>query len=310
VGRAKRVKSCTGITKVHTGITKVHSVKIFVSSLIGGMDTVRGAAKEAITQLDHEPVMAEDFRAQPRSSQVACLDGVRQSAAVVLILGSWYGTKQPSGLSATHEEYREARDSRPVFVFVESSSAREPGQEEFIREVEAWNAGFFREGFATPDEPRSKLIRALHRWEISKAAAPLELDALLERAKAHVPRDGTGQHTTGPMLALAIAGGPLQAVLRPSALDDPSLVREIQKAALFGDSPIFDSTSGTQSRVDHDALLVEQEEGGSIRVDTAGTLVAKTPLTKKDPRDGHSSRGCSGRIGVLAVILGLALRQN
>jgi hypothetical protein len=42
-------------------------MKIFVSSLITGMEPFRAAAREAIIQLGHEPVMAEDFaHSQPR----------------------------------------------------------------------------------------------------------------------------------------------------------------------------------------------------------------------------------------------------
>jgi hypothetical protein len=85
-------------------------MKIFISSLITGMEQIRTAARNAITILGHEPVVAEDFGALPHTPQVACLDGLRRSAAVVLILGARYGAKQISGLSATHEEYREARE--------------------------------------------------------------------------------------------------------------------------------------------------------------------------------------------------------
>lgn len=83
-------------------------MEVFISSLISGMQAERQAVKQAVLYLEHQPVMAEDFRAQPRSSQIVCLDGIRQSGAVVLIVGSGYGARQPSGLSATHEEYREA----------------------------------------------------------------------------------------------------------------------------------------------------------------------------------------------------------
>jgi hypothetical protein len=69
------------------------------------MEPFRAGAREAVTQLGHQPVMAEDFGARPMSPQIACLQGVRQSAAVVLILGAAYGAKQASGLSATHEEF-------------------------------------------------------------------------------------------------------------------------------------------------------------------------------------------------------------
>src|SRR5580692_11008217 len=129
-------------------------MKIFVSSLISGMQVERQAVRQAILDLGHQPVMAEDFRAQPRSSQIACLDGVRQSAAVVLIVGAGYGARQPSGLSATHEEYREARESRPVFAFIQQSVAREPDQQNFLEEVEAWDTGRFREEFSTPESLR------------------------------------------------------------------------------------------------------------------------------------------------------------
>jgi hypothetical protein len=72
-------------------------MKIFVSSVITGMEAERASAKEAILQLRHEPIMAEDFRAQPCSPQVACLNELRQCAAAVLLVGAEYGTKQPSG---------------------------------------------------------------------------------------------------------------------------------------------------------------------------------------------------------------------
>ncbi len=41
-----------------------------------------------------------------------------------VILGGEYGAKQPSALSATHEEYREARETRPTFVFVQDGVTR------------------------------------------------------------------------------------------------------------------------------------------------------------------------------------------
>src|SRR3546814_12464509 len=84
-------------------------MKIFISSLISGMEIERAATKRAIELLRHEAVMAEYFGAQVSSPQIACLTGLRQSDLVVLVLGTRYGVKQASGLSATHEEYREAR---------------------------------------------------------------------------------------------------------------------------------------------------------------------------------------------------------
>lgn len=48
-------------------------MKVFLSSLIIGMEPFRAAAREALTTLRHEPTMSEGFSAQPNSPQVACL---------------------------------------------------------------------------------------------------------------------------------------------------------------------------------------------------------------------------------------------
>ena len=60
-------------------------MKVFISSLISGMEAERAAAKKAIALFRHQPVMAEDFGARPNSPQVACLSGLRDADAVVLI---------------------------------------------------------------------------------------------------------------------------------------------------------------------------------------------------------------------------------
>ena len=119
-------------------------MKIFVSSLISGFEGFRDAARSAIRTLRHEPVMAEDFGARPDSPQIACLQEVRDTDVVVLILGAQYGAVQgTSGLSPTHEEFREARDRKPELVFVQEGVQRELQQDAFVTEVQEWQRGYF-----------------------------------------------------------------------------------------------------------------------------------------------------------------------
>ena len=107
----------------------VATMKIFISSLIAGFSREREAAKLGVNTLRHEPIMAEDFGALPTSPQIACLQGLRESDMVVLVLGSSYGAVQPgSGLSATHEEYREARQTKPVLAFVQQGVTPDPNR--------------------------------------------------------------------------------------------------------------------------------------------------------------------------------------
>lgn len=74
-----------------------------------------------------------------------------------------------SGLSATHEEYREARGRKPVLAFVQDGAAPDAVQEDFIREVQAWDDWLFRAGA----DLRDALIGALHDFELAHAGGRL-----------------------------------------------------------------------------------------------------------------------------------------
>ncbi len=106
-------------------------MKIFISSPISGYESFRDAAAEAVETLGHQVVRAEDFPASARTPQQACLGALRASDLVVVLLGAHYGAEQPSGLSATHEEFRERRETKPVLVLSESHVERDPRQSDF-----------------------------------------------------------------------------------------------------------------------------------------------------------------------------------
>jgi len=74
---------------------------------------------------------------------------VRWADVVVLLVGGRYGEPRLSGLSATHEEYREARERAPVLAFVQEGVERDPAQLEFLREVRAWTAGHITISFVS-----------------------------------------------------------------------------------------------------------------------------------------------------------------
>ena len=247
-------------------------MKVFVSSLINGHEDLRDAAISAIRSLGHEIVRAEDFPATPASPQVACLGGVRASDAVVLILAERYGVKQASGISATHEEFRAAKDTRPVFAFVRSAAqgAREPEQDGFVREVQGWVDGLFTGSFTDPASLREAVTGALHRWEMSKARASVDPEEMLGRAKTLLPRQERGYSGQGLFVSVAVAGGPRQSIIRPARLEDPELAERLEQMALFGPTKIFVRQRGTKHRLKGDVLVVHQDEGASFSVDELG----------------------------------------
>lgn len=135
-------------------------MRIFLSSVIRGFEAYRDAAARAARALRHEVKRAEDVAASSATPQQACLAGVRWANAVILLLGERYGDRQASGVSPTHEEYREARERCPVLIFVERGVTYEPAQRKFLREVQGWTTGHYTASFSDADELRDAVTSA------------------------------------------------------------------------------------------------------------------------------------------------------
>jgi hypothetical protein len=263
-------------------------VKVFISSVIRGYGAYRDAAEAGSRALGHDVIRAEDFGASPESPQAACLAGVRDADVVVLLLGEKYGYPQEAGLSATHEEYREARASRPVIVFTEAGVAHDPQQAEVLLEVQRWEHGHYTEPFTDAGDLRDKVTRALHNYQLATEAAPLDEGELLERARSLAP---AARNSGGANLSVIVAGGPRRAVLRPAELESESLRRSLLAAALTGPDAVLSTAHGTQSVVRGDTLQLTQEGAtGAVALDESGSVVVMQPAFDRElSRAGLSS---------------------
>jgi hypothetical protein len=257
-------------------------MRVFISSLITGMETIRAAAREAVTTLRHEPIMAEEFGPRPHSPQVACLAELRQADIVVLILGEHYGSEQPAGLSATHEEYREAKGRKPVIAFVQEQVLLDPQQRDFVREVQGWEEGLFRGGFSEAADLKVALTRALHDYELAIAVGPVDQNELIQRALAQLGPTQNSRYSSGrATVNVSVAGGPRQSVLRPIEIEKPALADALHQAALFGPNRLFDSSLGVRREIEAEALVLEQERGQSrISLNEQGSILLTLPVSE------------------------------
>ena len=258
-------------------------MKIFISSLIGGFGEYRAATLAAIKSLGQKAIMAEDFSAGVSSPRVACLDGVRQSDLVILLLGADYGAvQQVSGLSATHEEYREAKDRRPVIAFVQDGVQRDPAQAAFVTEVQDWQGGLFRGGFTGADGLRDAVTQAIHNFQLSSATAAVDAHEMLARANELVPREGRSQMRgmSGPILHLVVVGGPAQTILRPVEIERPELAHSLMREATYGPHSIFDPAYGSKQAMADGKLELTQETGAAIMLDERGSVRLSVPVAK------------------------------
>ena len=258
-------------------------MKIFISSLITGMEPYRAAAKAAVESLGFEAVMAEDFGAQPTTPQIACLNGLRSSDAVVLVLGERYGVPQASGLSPTHEEFRDARETRPIFAFKLASITPEPAQQTLIEEAGGWNTGLLRGEVKSPEELGRLVTRSLHQWHVATATGSVDEQDLVQAATNALPARQRGFYTGGHSIAVAVAGGPRQAILRPSDMDSVLLHEAIKQAMLFGPHRLFPEVRSLNASVDSNTLVLRYDGGlGQVSIDGRGTIVVTLPVPVRE----------------------------
>lgn len=250
-------------------------MNVFLSSLIRGYAPYREAAASGAMTLGHEVSRAEDFGASPDSAQSACLAGVRRADVVVLLLGSWYGQPQASGLSATHEEYREARDARPVIVFIEAGITPDPAQSAFIKEVQGWERGHFTTEFSSPADLRDKVIRALHEYALAIESGGVDEAEMIGRAEGMQP---ASRNFSGTELSVAVACGPRRAVLRPAELENASLHQFLMAEALTGTDALLSTSHGTEAKLRGDSVVLAQNNGTSlVSLDEMGGLLVVRP---------------------------------
>jgi len=137
-------------------------MKVFVSSLIRGYEEYRAAARDAITVLGEVPVMAEhDFGAKPVTPREACLEGVRQSDVYVGLFGGRYGHVSEGGMSATQEEFEEARRRGLAILVFEQDVEKQEEQRDLLSAIKGYEEGYFVDVYGSPEELKDKVIRAL-----------------------------------------------------------------------------------------------------------------------------------------------------
>ena len=112
---------------------------------------------------------------------------------------------------------------------------------------------------------------------MAKAVGPVDESELIARALEFMPRDSRN-NSNGPMLNLAVAGGPKQQILRPVEIEDQSLADALLNDALFGMASIFDKKIGNDIDLNGGKLVLSQKSGASIQIDENGSISIQLPL--------------------------------
>jgi hypothetical protein len=128
-----------------------------------------------------------------------------------------------------------------------------------------------------------KIIHALHRLTVASAAAPFDASELAQRTLKLFPEQQGSYQYGGAVLSVVVAGGPAQAILRPSQIEDMAVSEMLEKEALYGAIRLFQRGEGTTSKIEEGALILEQDgqrggDGRSIQLDPQGSLLIRLPV--------------------------------
>jgi hypothetical protein len=166
-------------------------VKIFISSARKGLEQERDALDGLIRALGHTPVRFEDFSAQTMPSREACLRALASADVCLFLLGPFYGYVFPeTGRSATHDEWVAAQAAgMPRFVYRKQGVEFEPDQHKFVRDLEAYATGVFRDDFSTSTELITKVVQKVK--ELESAPSPLAFAKLVQQPTVHWSSDGS-----------------------------------------------------------------------------------------------------------------------
>ena len=253
-------------------------MKIFVSSVMRDFEAEREAAFKAIQMLGHEIIRAEDFDPSSTSPRNACLEGVRKSDLVILVLGERYGYPQASGLSATHEEFNEAADTKEMIVFVQNTATREAEQSAFLGAVEDWQDGVFTRHFDQPSDLTAEIVGVLHRRGMEEARGRPDDDALKSLAVSLISESaGNRSYYQTPSLKVAVTVGPRQTILRPSQIDDKELKDFLFSKLFVGDLALFDRSAGSTIDLEG-ANLVSRQKDRTVLLTPHGDILITRPV--------------------------------
>lgn len=147
-------------------------MKIFISSVRRGLEEERDALPGLIQAAGHVPTRFEDYTAVPVPSRQACLDGVEDADAYLLILGEHYGDPLPdTGKAPTEEEFIVARRRNiPILIFRKNGGRPDDRQQDFISRLEDYVTGRFRGSFSTTSELLSAVVAAVRDLESQPTA--------------------------------------------------------------------------------------------------------------------------------------------
>lgn len=262
---------------------------VFISSIQSGFEDVRGGARAGVENFGHRAVMAETIGAAAGSPQRALLDRVAAADIFLLLIGPRYGARQASGVSATEEEFEEARrEGKPILVLRQNGEL-EAEQEEFLRRATGgWEGGILYDRFRDANDVGLAVVRALRNLEARGTRAELEPAATARAQELGVGARGDGYGHGAASARVVLVPLLRQRLLDAVALEDPALTDELAGSARA--ARLVSQSQSIDARVTAAGITLTAGErrsaGLTISVGANGEIVAEASVAGDDQNFG------------------------
>jgi hypothetical protein len=259
---------------------------VFISSVQDGYEDVRAGARAGVESIGHRALMAETSGAAAASPQRALLGLVAQADTFLLLIGPRYGQKQASGLSATEEEFEEARRLGKSILVLRQEGELDPEQQQFLsRATGGWERGLFYDSFRDATDVGLTVVRALRNAEDRGKRAELEPVAQARAAELATAERRDGYQSGGALARVALVPLFDRPLLDAVTLDDETLPDDLASAARA--ASLVPHRLGIATRISASGVTLEVGErhsgsGLTLSVGARGEIVAEATVAGTD----------------------------
>jgi hypothetical protein len=231
--------------------------RVFISSVIGGMEEERGAVVRSVESVGALPVYFENFGGRDDDAERAYLSEVARSDVLVGILGERYGKPLSSGYSATHAEYNEAEAQglrSSMWVWAGDHDGR---QNDFIAELSVFHT---YGSYSSPDDLEAKVAARLRELGIEELSPWLKIGRCVFRARS-IEVSGSDIQVIAQL-----RDGPVYAELARVFRDANIFRNAVQFTCNFdsaGAEPVEMTTTSTSARVHGVELRLRRSDRAS-----------------------------------------------
>lgn len=237
--------------------------RVFVSSTMDDLRDIRRIVSQVIIDFGSQPILFETLGARSDDSRQAYKSEVRRSQIYFGILSHRYGAKLPSGYSATHEEYEEAKEyNKDILLFLDDSVPTEERDGHLNRWIKELYQTHVLAKYIDIDDLQAQIKKSLVEIARDEITPWVKIDNVIFQATL-IERMTKGKSTT---IKVTTSSQDPQVTLALDSMGQTFFQRRSPQLTFRQESfrVEVESLKKTIDPLDYDSLVLTCNSGGSL----------------------------------------------